>query len=106
MVQRARQNSVEASTFGSRFTATKTAIELIDSLRYKLRMLGDPIEGPSTNVFCDNEAVCKNTTKLESILKKEASNICLSWDKQSLPKLLVDPRKAHACISRTDLPRQ
>jgi hypothetical protein len=46
-------------------------------------MLGVPIEGP-TNVFCDNEVVCKNTTKPESVLKKEgASQYCLSSESQS-----------------------
>jgi hypothetical protein len=69
-----RQNSVEASTFGSEITAMKTAIELIESMRYKLRMFGVPIDGP-TNVFCDNEAVCKNTTKPESVLNKKHHSI-------------------------------
>ena len=57
-----RQNTVEASTFGSEFQAMKNAIELIESLRYKLIMFGVPIDG-STNIFCDNEAVYKNTSK-------------------------------------------
>ena len=35
-----RQNSVEASTFGSEFTAMKNALEMIEALRYKLQMLG------------------------------------------------------------------
>jgi Reverse transcriptase (RNA-dependent DNA polymerase) len=69
-----RQNTVEASTFGSEFTAMKNAIELIEAMRYKLRMFGVPIEG-STNVFCDNEAVCKNTTLPESTLKKKHHSI-------------------------------
>jgi hypothetical protein len=69
-----RQNSVEASTFGSEFTAMKNSIELIESLRYKLRMFGVPVEGP-TNVFCDNEAVCKNTTRPESVLSKKHHSI-------------------------------
>jgi hypothetical protein len=60
-----RQNSVEASTFGSEFTAMKNAVEMIEVLRYKLRMFGVLIEGP-TNVFRDNEAVCKNTMHPES----------------------------------------
>ena len=49
-----RQNTVETSTFGSEFTALKSAVELVEALRYKLRMFGVPIEG-TTNVFCDNE---------------------------------------------------
>jgi hypothetical protein len=51
-----RQNTVEASTFGSEFQAIKNAVELTEALRYKLRMFGVPIDGP-TNVFCDNEAI-------------------------------------------------
>ena len=56
-----RQNGVEVSTFGSEFIALKNAVGLIKALRYKLRMFRFPIEG-STNVFCKNEAVYKNTT--------------------------------------------
>ena len=54
-----RQNTVETSTFGSKCTALKNAVELVKALRQKLRMFGVPIEGP-TNVFCDNESVYKN----------------------------------------------
>lgn len=38
-------------------------MQLIESLRYKLRMFGIPIEGP-TNVFCDNEVVTQNAIYL------------------------------------------
>ena len=69
-----RQNTVEASTFGSEFQAMKNAIELVESLRYKLRMFGVPVEGP-TNIFCDNEAVYKNTSLPESTLKKKHHSI-------------------------------
>jgi hypothetical protein len=69
-----RQNTVEASTFGSEFQAMKNAIELTESLRYKLRMFGIPLEG-ATNIFCDNEAVYKNTTLPESTLKKKHHSI-------------------------------
>ena len=41
-----------------------------DDLRYKLRMMGVPIEGP-TNVYCDNEAVVSNSSLAESTLKKK-----------------------------------
>jgi hypothetical protein len=37
-----QQNTVETSTFGSEFVALKTAVEMIEGLRYKLRMLGIP----------------------------------------------------------------
>jgi len=69
-----RQNTVETSTFGSEFVAMRIAVELIEALRYKLRMFGIPIEGP-TNVFCDNEAVTKNAIHPESTLKKKHNAI-------------------------------
>ena len=38
------QNMVETSTFGSEFVAMRIAVELIESLQYKLRMFGIPID--------------------------------------------------------------
>ena len=67
-----KQNTVEISTFGSEFIASRIAIELIESLRYKLRMFGVPLQGP-TNLFMDNEAVYQNTSVPESTLKKHLS---------------------------------
>ena len=69
-----RQNTVETSTFGSEIVALRIAIELIDSLRYKLRMFGVPLSGPA-RVFCDNESVVKTTTIPESRLKKKHCSI-------------------------------
>lgn len=69
-----RTNTVESSTFGSEIVALRNAVDLIESLRYKLRMFGVPIEGP-TNVFCDNEAVTKNCSTPESTLKKKHHSI-------------------------------
>ena len=70
-----RQNTVEMSTFGSKFIAMKTAVEQVESLQYKLRMFGVPLEGP-TNVFCDNKAVFKNASQPDSTLKKKHMLIC------------------------------
>ena len=56
------KNTVETGTFGSEFTALKNAVQLVEDLRYKLRMFGVPIEG-LTNVLCDNELVYKNVYK-------------------------------------------
>jgi hypothetical protein len=65
-----RQNTVESSTFGSESVAMRQAIDHIEGLRYKLRMMGVPFEG-GTQIFCDNEAVVKSTTRPESTLKKK-----------------------------------
>ncbi len=69
-----RQNTVETSTFGSEFIALRIAVELIESLRYKLRMFGIPLRGPA-RVFCDNEAVVKSSSNPEATLKKKHCSI-------------------------------
>ena len=56
-----REDTVESSTFGSEFIAMKKSVDLIEALRYKLRMMGLPMEG-SAHLFCDNSAVAINTT--------------------------------------------
>ena len=38
--------------------------------QYELCMMGIPIDGP-TNIFCDNEAIVRNSTMPESTLKKK-----------------------------------
>ena len=52
----------------------KTAVEALRGLRYKLRMLGVEIDGP-TNIFGDNMSVLHNTSAPESTLKKKANSI-------------------------------
>ena len=41
-------------------------------------MFGVPIEGP-THVFCDNQSVVNNTTKMESTLNKKHSAIAYHY---------------------------
>ena len=48
-----KQGTVETATYGSEFSAARTAIEQIDGLRMTLRYLGVPIDGPSY-LFGDN----------------------------------------------------
>jgi hypothetical protein len=68
------QNTVETSTFGSEYCMMKIAIDMIEGLRYKLRMMGVPLSGP-TSVFCDNQSVVKNATAPELVLKKHHNAI-------------------------------
>ena len=46
-----RQNTVEASTYGSEIVAMKNSVELIEALRYKLRMFGVTIDGPKFSMI-------------------------------------------------------
>ena len=69
-----KQGSVETSTFGSEFVAAKTAIEANRALRYRLRMMGVPIDGP-TYVYVDNMSVVHNCSNPDSMLKKKSNSI-------------------------------
>ena len=64
-----RQNTVETSTYGSELVAGKIATEMIMEFRYKLRMLGIPVDGPSI-LLGDNLSMVKNCTLPSSTLKK------------------------------------
>ena len=69
-----RQNTVESSTFGSEFVALRTAVEMAEGLRYKLKMLGVPVDG-ETRILCDNQSVIKNGSFPESVLKKKHCSV-------------------------------
>ena len=69
-----RQNTVETSTFGSEYVALKIAIELIESLFFKLQMFGVPIEGEA-RVLCDNESVVNSSSYPDSSLKKKHCSV-------------------------------
>ena len=56
-----QQNQVESATYGSEFMAAWQAVKQIIDLRYTLRMVGVPIEGPSW-LFGDNKAVVTSST--------------------------------------------
>jgi hypothetical protein len=73
------------------------AVEQIEGLQYKLRMMGVPIEG-AANVFCDNQSVFKNCSFPESTLKKKHNAIAYHRVSEAqasrtiLTKLLPGPR--------------
>ena len=48
-----KQSTVETTVFASDFDAMKQGIDALDGLRYKLRMMGIPISGPSY-IYGDN----------------------------------------------------
>ena len=70
-----RQPTIETSVFGAEFVALKNVVEKLRGLRYKLRMMGVPLSGPSY-VYGDNMSVIRNTQKPESTLKKKSNSIC------------------------------
>ena len=94
-----RQNSVETSTFGSEFVALKAATELVVGLRYKLRMMGVPIDG-ATNVQVDNQSVVYNTTLPESTLKKKSNAIAYHYVRENVA---ADTIRIRFCRSEDNL---
>ena len=70
-----RQATIESSTFGSEIVALRTCLEFIKDLRYKLRMMGVPIEGPAV-VWCDNKSVANGAAVPEAKLSKKHLGIC------------------------------
>jgi hypothetical protein len=66
---------VESSVFGADFVAMKNGIETCRGLRYKLRMMGVNLSGP-TFVYEDNMSVVHNTQRAESVLQKKSNSIC------------------------------
>jgi hypothetical protein len=70
-----RQPTIESSVFGAEFVAMKNGMESVRGLRYKLRMMGVPLTGPSY-FYGDNMSVIHNTQRPESTLKKKSNSIC------------------------------
>ena len=47
--------------FGAEFIATKTGVEALRGIRYKLRMMGVPLTGP-TYIYGENMSIIYNTS--------------------------------------------
>ena len=76
-----KQGSIESSSFGSELSAMKTAVEKVEGLRYKLRMMGVPLDGP-TYIKADNMSVVHNCSKPESQLKKKSNSIAYHYTRE------------------------
>jgi hypothetical protein len=77
------QKTVESSIFGSEFVALRIATEMIKGLRYKLRMMGAPLDGPA-NVLVDNDTVVKNSTIPSSALRQKHNAICYQFVRENV----------------------
>jgi hypothetical protein len=97
-----RQNTVETSTFGSEFVAMRIAIDQVEGLRYKLRMMGVPLAGP-TALFCDNESVVRNSSAPESVLKKKHNAIAYHRTREAAASKIVSIAKEDGDTNLADL---
>ena len=94
-----KQNSVETSSFGSEFAALKTGVELLEGLRFKLRMMGVPIQG-YCHTCVDNMSVVKNTSVPESQLKKKSNAVAYHYVRS---KCAIDILRIEWIISAENL---
>lgn len=80
-----KQTSIESSSFGSEFCAMKHCCEYIRGLRYKLRMMGIPVDGPAY-IYGDNQSVLANTTIPDSTLKKKSLSIAYHFVREGVAR--------------------
>jgi len=97
-----RRSTVETSTFGSDFVAMRQATELIEGLRYKLRMFGIPIDGP-TGVYGDSGAVISNSSIPTLTLTKTHNAICYHRVREAVAAGTTAIGKVHTDHNLADL---
>ena len=97
-----RQNTVETSTFGSEIVAMRIAIELIEGMRYKLRMMGVPIDG-ECSLFCDNESVVKNVSRPESPCKKKHNSVAYHKAREGIAARIIRVAKEDGLTNIADI---
>jgi hypothetical protein len=96
------QSTLETSTFNSEFVAMRIMVEMLEALRYKLRMLGVPIDGPS-NIFCDDKLVVANSTVPTSTLKKKHNSIAYHRVREAVASGILRIAKVHTSENLADL---
>ena len=94
--------SVETSTFSAKLCAMKVGVKMVEALRYKLRMFEVPLDG-SANVFCDSEAVYKNTVMPESTLRKKHHSIAYQKCRESVAAKKISVAKQGTLKNFVDL---
>jgi hypothetical protein len=80
--------------FGAEFVAMKVGFENARAVRYKLWMMGVPIDEP-VYVYGDNMSVIHNTQKLESTLKKKSNSICYHYIRECIA--MGEALTSHIC---------
>ena len=80
----------------------KQCVEYIRGLRYKLRMMGISIIGP-TYVYGDNQSVLANTTIPHSNLKKKSNSIAYHFVREGCARDEWRTTYLHTSLNPADL---
>ncbi len=78
-----KQPTLEISVFGAELVAMKHGIKMLRGLRYKLRMMGVPLTGPSY-IYGDNKSQVTNSSRPELTLQKKCNSICYHAIRESV----------------------
>ena len=84
-----KQGTVETATYGSEFSAARTAIQQIMGLRLTLRYLGVQVHGPS-HLFGDNESVVKSSSIPHSLLSKRHLGLSYHYTREAVASEAVN----------------
>ena len=84
-----RQNTVETSTYGAELVAGRLCVEQVMDLRYKLRMLGVPVNDASI-VLGDNQSTITSATIPSSNLKKKHNAIAYHRIREAVAAKIVN----------------
>jgi len=96
------QTPVASSTFGAEFVATRIAEDLVESLCYKLRMFGVPLEGPA-NMLINNNSVILNATIPSLTLKKKHNSIAYHRVREAIAAHIIHVAKVHGKKNLADM---
>jgi len=97
-----KQTSIETSSFGSEFSALKTAVELTEGVIYKLRMMGVPVEVPAM-VMGDNQSVITNSSVPASMLQKKSNSIAYHYTRERAAMGVVAMVYVHTSENLADM---
>ena len=97
-----KQTSIETSSFGSEFSALKTAVELTEGIIYKLRMIGVPVELPAI-ALGDNQSVMSISSVPSSMLQKKSSSIAYHYVRERAAMGLVGMVYVHTTDNLADM---
>ena len=96
------QNTVLASTFGSKFIAMQTCLKAVEALHFKLQMFGIPVDGP-TDIMCNNNSVVNSAQRPESALSKKHLSICYHGVQEAVARSVIHVGKINSNRNLADL---
>ena len=97
-----KQATVETATYGSEFSAARTAIQQITGLRLTLRYLGVPIHG-ATHMFGDNESVVKSGSLPHSPLHKRWHGLAYHYTREAIASGMISFHHIPGTINPADV---